>query len=259
MMIRILSILLALTWLAHDGEKEGRTGNKRYMEEQYAAAVESYEQGLASLSENAPRMLRYGLLNNLGAALLKSGNIEAAGDAFTRALASAAEATDVARTSYNAGNSAYAAKELESALTHYRTSLLADPGNEEAKFNYEFVKRQLDRQQQNQQDQGGDRSEENDQKEEEQEQENGSEEQEQEQNQRRNQDEQEQGGGQDEPEPTEQEEEQREGQAEAAQSGTELSEEQAERILDALRNDEEQLLRQVQRPKSRPRQVDKDW
>jgi hypothetical protein len=38
-----------------------------------------------------------------------------------------------------------------------------------------------------------------------------------------------------------------------------LSEEEAERILQALANEEEQLLREVQKIKGRPRRVEKDW
>ena len=38
-----------------------------------------------------------------------------------------------------------------------------------------------------------------------------------------------------------------------------LSEQEAERILQALANEEEQLLREVQKIKGRPRRVEKDW
>ena len=43
------------------------------------------------------------------------------------------------------------------------------------------------------------------------------------------------------------------------QDPTELSQEQAERILQALGDEEEQLLRQVQKLPARPRTVKKDW
>lgn len=262
LMYRIFSVLLVITWIAGDGDKEGRTGNRLYAEEQYARAAEAYQHGLAALSENAPRMLRYGLLNNLGAALLKSGDADAAGDAFSRALASAPERTDVARTSYNAGNAAFAGEDLETALEHYRQSLLADPENEDAKFNYEFVKRRLDQMQQNQPDQGGQQNNQNE-SEQERNEEDGSQNQQQDQDQDQNQpredDEEGQGGRQDEQDSEQQRNEEREGQPDAPPSGSQMSEEQAQQILDALRAEEEQLLREVQRPKSRPRQVDKDW
>lgn len=45
----------------------------------------------------------------------------------------------------------------------------------------------------------------------------------------------------------------------APQDPTELSREQAERILQALSNEEEELLRQVQKLPARPYTVEKDW
>lgn len=259
MTIRLLIFLLLLPWFAVDGDEEGRRGNEFYGQQQYALAIEAYDRGLAALSEEAPRLLRYGLLNNLGAALLKSGDAEAAGEAFTRALNAAPGPVDVARTSYNSGNASFAAQDLESALQRYRESLLADPANEDAKFNYEFVKRQLQQQQeQEQQQQQGDQQ--NDEEQEQQDQQQGDQEQEEGEQNPQQQDEQQDGGSQQEQEesPSEQEQEQ-EQQSQQQPSPNELSEEQAEQILQALQNEEEQLLRQVQRPKSRPRHVEKDW
>lgn len=253
MTIRIFLILLLLPFLAVDGDQEGRRGNKLYEEEQYQLAIEAYHRGLAELSEEAPRKLRYGLLNNLGAALLKSGDAQAAGEAFARALSAAPAPEDVARTSYNSGNTSYAAQDLEKALDHYRKSLLADPSNQDAKFNYEFVKRKLQEQQQQQQQgnqQGDQEDQQQDQQQGDQEQENGD------QNQEQQQDEPQEGDQQQDASPSEEEQER---QQQEQPSPTELSEEQAQRILQALQNEEEQLLRQVQRPKSRPREVEKDW
>ena len=272
-MIRLLFILLAFSVILNDGEKEGRRGNELYEQQQFDRAAEAYEAGLASLAEDAPRLLRYGLLNNLGAALLKSGDAQAAGEAFSNALRSASGTADVARTEYNAGNASYSSDNLEEALGHYRKSLLSDSDNEDAKYNYEFVKRQLERQQE--QDQGGGQNDEKEREESDQENEDGEQNQEsdnqeggnQEQDQDQEQQDQQEGseneqqsnGGQD-GQDAEPEQPDERGSPDTAQpSATELSEEQAERILQALQNEEEQLLRQVQRPNSRPRQVEKDW
>jgi Ca-activated chloride channel family protein len=64
-------------------------------------------------------------------------------------------------------------------------------------------------------------------------------------------------GGED-PSGDRQEEERERGQG-APEDPEELSREQALRILQALQNEEEQLLREVQKVKGRPRQVEKDW
>ena len=257
MTFRFLIVLLLLPIASGDGDDDGRRGNAFFAEGQYDLAIESYERGLAGLSADSSPLVRYGLLNNLGAALLKSGDAEAASEAFARALNSAAAPSDVARTAYNAGNASFAAQDLETALQQYRRSLMADPANEDAKFNYEFVKRRLQEQQdQQQQQQQGDQQnqDQQEQQQEDQEQQQGD----QEQEEGSQNPEQQDGGSEQEQEgsPSEQEEE-RQGQQEP--SPTDLSEAQAEQILEALQNEEEQLLRQVQRPKSRPRQVEKDW
>ncbi|MEX0747363.1 MAG: tetratricopeptide repeat protein, partial [Rhodothermales bacterium] len=153
MTVRLLVFALLLPFA--DGEKDGRRGNELYRQEQYEEAVQAYTSALAALDDSSEPWLRYALQNNLGAALLKSGDAAAASEAFGRALLSAPNLEDAARTHYNSGNAAFGKRELEQALENYRQSLLRDPDNEDAKFNYEFVKRQL-QQQQNQQQKGQD-------------------------------------------------------------------------------------------------------
>lgn len=268
MMIRLISIGVLVTLFAVDGEKDGRRGNELYAQDQFDLAAEAYESGITSLAADAPALLRYGLLNNLGAALLKAGDVERSGEVFARALDSAPEAADVARTTYNAGNAAFAASDLEAALAQYRKSLLTDPDNEDAKYNYEYVKRQLEQQQQQQQDGRQDEDQESEEQEQEdgeqepdegdQDQQGNEQEQEDETQGQEGQDEQEQdsaGEGQDELN----QEENLQSEPQAQPSPNELSEEEAQRILQALQNEEEQLLRQVQRPNSEARDVEKDW
>lgn len=243
--------------LLDDGEKDGRRGNELYEQGSYGPAVEAYRRGLAALGEDASIELRYGLQNNLGAALLKSEDAEAAGEVFSRALAAAPTPADIARTAYNAGNAAYSAEELEASLAYYRQSLLREPDNEDAKFNYEFVKRRLQQQEQQQQQQdqqqdGDDSQQEN----QDQNQSQGDQEQDQQQTDRE--DEQQQDGGNEQQQGEQPNEEQPE-QPQPQEPGEKMSDEQAQRILQALQNEEEQLLREVQRKDARPRRVEKDW
>jgi tetratricopeptide (TPR) repeat protein len=209
-----------------DAKKNGRKGNSQYTQEQYSEAITSYQNGVRSVQEEGPGAVHSGLLNNLGAALFRSGDSEQAEIAFSSAARMANTPQDLVRASYNAGNAAFTAQELETALENYRRALLSDPSNLDAKFNYEFVKRQLDQQEQN--GEGGDESEE--------------------------QNEDQQGENQENQENQDQQQEPQE-----REDPTKLSEEEAQRILQALENDEQQLLRQVQKMKTRPRRVEKDW
>ena len=249
-----------------DGEKQGRQGNAFYASEKYEEAAAAYREGLSAAdAQDLPAPLRYGLQHNLGAALHRTGDLDAAREAFDRSLALAATDADVARAAYNAGNNAFAGQQLEAALDYYRKALLADPSNEDAKFNYEFARRRL--QQQQQQQSGQNEQEQNQEQNQEQDQQDQQGQDEQQQNQQDQQqgeqEPQDQQGQDQQQQQNQQDQQQQQGEQEPQNSRqpdpTKMSEQQAERILQALQNEEERLLRQVQQPKTQPRRVEKDW
>lgn len=235
-MIRFL-LILALISLTGDDRRAGRRGNGHYQEERYKEAADAYREGLASLPDREPGVVPAGLMNNLGASLYRQGDYEGALTAFAGSSAMAGSPADEARGAYNAGNAAFRKNALEDALAQYRRALLRNPADENARFNYEFVKRKLEEQQKNQQQQ--DQPQQDQQQQDQQQQQ----EQQQEQEQQQQQEQQEQ-----------QEQQQRE-----LKSPEELSRQEAERLLEAMENDEEQLLKQMQKMKARPRRVEKDW
>lgn len=243
----ILFILLAFLIAGPgDGKKKGRQGNSLYAQEQYEEAAAMYREGIASVQDGGPGAVYSGLLNNLGAALYRSGDAEQAGIAFSSAASMALDTEDLVRASYNAGNAAYQTQQLEQSLEHYRRALLNDPSNQDAKFNYEFVKRQLEEQQQQQDQENQENQENQDQQD-----------QDGEQNEENNeQQDQQQQNSEDQGDQQQQDQQQ---QQQEREDPTQLSEEEAQRILQALENEEEQLLRQVQKMKTRPRRVEKDW
>ncbi|MDA0875404.1 MAG: hypothetical protein O3C45_10150, partial [Bacteroidetes bacterium] len=81
----IALVMAALLFGPGDGKKNGRKGNALYGQEQYAEAAAAYQEGIRSVQEGGPGAVHSGLLNNLGAALFRSGDAEQAGIAFTRA------------------------------------------------------------------------------------------------------------------------------------------------------------------------------
>lgn len=252
-MKQILVVVIAVLLLGPgDGKKKGRQGNVLYGQEQYEDAMNAYREGIDAVQDDGPGAVHSGLLNNLGAALYRTGDMEQAGIAFSSAGSMALAPEDLVRASYNAGNAAFQAEQLEQALEHYRRALLNDPSNADAKFNYEFAKRRLEEQQQ--QDQQQDQQDENQENQENQDQQDqeGEQDQENQQEQEQQQNSEDPGQQQDQQQEQQQEQEQRE-------DPTQLSEEEAQRILQALENEEEQLLRQVQKMKTRPRRVEKDW
>lgn len=241
--MRILILILALAFFGPgDGKKKGRRANALYERDQFIEAAGLFRDGIFDIQENGPGSVHAGLLNNLGASLFRQGEYEQAAAAFSGSFRMSPTVEESVRANYNAGNALAMQQELQGALDHYRSALLSDPDDENAKFNYEFVKRQLEERQQDQnqdseqqQDQNQDNSEQNEQ----QDNSESNDQQEQDQQPPENQD------------PSESEQQQR--------NPEELSPEEAQRILQALENEEEQLLRQIQKMKTRPRRVEKDW
>lgn len=262
MKLSTLVVLLLLPQVLPGGDaaKEGRRGNTLYESDLYSEAATAYRAGLATYdADDRPDAVYYGLQNNLGAALYRQQDWTAAAEAFVGARDAALTPADHARAAYNAGNTAFQQQEFEAALDHYRDALLADPSNQDAKFNYELVKRRT-REEDQQQQEGDDQNENQDDQNEEQQnqdpQQNGEQDEQQEEQQQDGQ----QDGQQDQQQQEQQEPQQEEPQQQPPPDPQEaLSREQAERILQALEIEEEQLLREVQKIKGRPRRVQKDW
>lgn len=140
-MIGRILIFLVLGLFADDGADEGRRGNALYRQGAYAEAAQAYRTGLDG-RDGAADAITSALWNNLGMALYRAEDLSGARGAFERALATAPSTSDSVRALYNAGNAAFAQDSLDAALDRYRRALLNDPSHENARYNYEYVKRQ---------------------------------------------------------------------------------------------------------------------
>ncbi|NBC18165.1 MAG: hypothetical protein GVY18_12715 [Bacteroidetes bacterium] len=256
-MLRWLLLAILLISLPGDGAREGRKGNGLYEMEQYEQAAEQYRAGLAYYDQQVKGGVPAGLLNNLGAALHQLEEYDQAQIAFTQAALAATTDEGRVRAAYNTGNNAAALGDVEFALAAYREALLTDPTNADAKFNYEFLKRQQ-RQQQQQQGSGQDQQQDEGQEQQQQDQQEGQQPND-EQQQDGEQGEQEQPSDAQDEQPGEQQEPGQGERQQEPQRGEQLSRQQAQRILQALQVEEEKLLREVQKAKVRPRRVEKDW
>ncbi|MCG8429739.1 MAG: VWA domain-containing protein [Candidatus Omnitrophica bacterium] len=125
-------------------------GNSLYNKARYDQALEVYRQGIEQSPES--EVLHF----NAGAAAYKNGEYQAAGASFERVLLSDDERLE-ADARYNLGGARYmagralkeedisqAVASLEEALSYYKGALEFDHRDEDARFNYEFVKRELD-------------------------------------------------------------------------------------------------------------------
>ncbi len=237
--MQVLTVVLVLFQVAPDtsAQAQGWQGNLYLQNNQHQEAQAAYEQGLDVYRDGRTRdRIYYGLQNNLGLALHGQGAHEQAQAAFGGAaeVAEAAQrAEDASWARYNAGNSSFGAQANDTALEFYRQALLSNPQNEDARFNYEYVKRLQPPEQEQEQEP-------------------------QDQEQQQDQGEQEQEQQQDQGQEQEQEQQEEEQQQDQPQDAP-MSRAEAERILQALENEEKELMREMQEPKGRPRRVTKDW
>lgn len=138
-------------------EDLGRKGNQLYSEGKYREAADAYLAGLEQLKEDASAAVRAAFLNNLGAALYRLDVFDGSQSNFIQSFSASDIDRDRTRAAYNAGNAAYRQENLKAALSFYKQALLADPTNESARFNYEFIARRLENDQESPQQQSENR------------------------------------------------------------------------------------------------------
>jgi Ca-activated chloride channel family protein len=250
-------------------------GNRLFKQGKYDEAISKYGEVLVNDPDSA-------LLNfNMGDANYKAGKYTEAINSFARVRAGDDEPKRIAKVAYNVGNAQYrlaAAAEAEKpedalkgyagALAAYRRALGADPTDQDAKFNYEFVSKKLEdlkkkveeqKQQQDQDQQKSEQQQEQQQKQDEQQQEQKDQQQQQQQQaqQDQNGDEQKQQEQQqaaqqqqeEEKKDAEQRAAQAAGSAEGGEKKDQMSQQEATAVIDTAKNDElqpDEFARQVQ-------------
>ena len=132
-------------------KKEVKRGNLLYNKARFEDALKQYEEALADSPDSD-------IVNfNLGAALYKIQDYGRAIGHFERSLVSQDESLEQ-MASYNLGNAKYkygianedkalpmAVALLKEALHYYEHAFGLDPDDKDARYNYEFVKKELER------------------------------------------------------------------------------------------------------------------
>ena len=123
-----------------------RRGNRAYDRGRYEVGIERYTRAI----EAAPGT--WEAIYDLGNALAAAERYDKAAETLRAAAADTLRsADDRAEAYFNLGNVQLAQQKLQDALESYKSSLRMNPSDEEAKYNYVYVKRLLD----NQNDGGG--------------------------------------------------------------------------------------------------------
>jgi len=230
----LLSSVLSVS--ADDFADLATRGNKAYHEGDYQKALDYYHQAEVERPENPE--LDY----NVGSALYQAEKYEEAIEKFQNSL-STENIQKVADAHYNLGNVQYRTGDYQNAILSYQNSLELNPEDLDAKYNLELARKMLKEQmkpeEQDQQQQDKDQQQQDQQKQDEEQEEKQDEQQSQpEENQEQQEDNQQQ-----QPQPDE----------------NEMTKEDAERILNALQDDERDIQKDQERFKVRGTYRGNDW
>lgn len=204
------------------GRAEVREGNRLYEEGRFDEAHQRYLEALRE-DPNSP-IIRF----NEGNALYQTEEFQRALDAY-RLAAETGDERLKAQAWYNLGNVLYRQQELGESIEAYKESLRLDPDDSDAKHNLELALQQLQQQQQQEQEQDQQNEQQN-------------QDQQDQQQQQEEQDEQEDQEQQQQSSENSEEEEQQEQQQQ--QQPSEMSREEAERLLQAIDENPEEINRQ---------------
>lgn len=222
--------LLLLTeglW-AQSPRKRIREGNELYAEKKYDQALNRYQDALLSVPEN--RRIQFNVAN----ALYQKKKYEEAMKEFQKVVGTE-ELPLEEQTYFNMGNTLFRLGKLPESILAYQQALKIDPNDMDAKYNLEYVRRIL---KQNAEKQPTDQSQ---------------------PSQMKSQpSEEEKEEGEQNPEDQKQAEEQQASPQEKMDEDK-MSREEAERILNALKNDEKDLQKKRKAQVSGKARIKKDW
>lgn len=256
--IMSLACLFLIGWIdpATDKNEEGR---QHYNEGEYGEAISKFTDAQLHLPESDS--LNFNIANTH----YKVGKLPEAEKSY-KGILDSKDVTLKAKANYNMGNTMYKQGKFNEALDFYKKAIkLTDKESgvngdeikgvrEDAKYNYEFVQKKMEEMKKEQQER--------------------EEKEEQEKQDQEKPDDQKQGEGQEEKKPDQQEQQQQEKEQEKQDKGTqeneespsqpyekkEMTKEEAERILDALRQSE-RSAREMQEKQDKPAgfMIEKNW
>lgn len=245
----LCAVLFAVAGYAQKEKKYVREGNKLYEDGNFSEAEVQYRKALAEDPKS------YKGKFNLGDAMYEQKNFEESGKLFNELTESGASNEVKSSAFYNKGNSLMSASKYQEAIDAYKDALRRNPDDQDAKYNLEYARKKLKEQQQQQQqnqdqDQNKDQNKDQDKQDKNKDQQDKKDDQNQDQNQKDQQQQQNQDKNQ-------QNQDQKQ-----EQQPQQISKEDAQRMMEALKNDEKQTLQKLQEQKAKAvkaKSSDIDW
>ncbi len=219
LILTAILLLLPLFAYSQDEKKFIRQGNREYEKSKYAESEVSYRRAIDKNNESPDAVF------NAGDALYKQNKFEDAGKQFAENHDMNDDSKKKSASMYNLGNSLLMSDKVNESIDAYKRSLRLNPDNMEAKYNLAYAQdllREQQQQQQQQQDQQNNDQDKDQQKQQDKKDNNSDNQQQQQQDQQKEQQQQQQG----------------------------ISKEDAERVLNALANDEKNVQEKVKLAKA---------
>ena len=244
-MIRVwlaLLILIMATASSATPRAETKRGNKAAQDSLADDAMLHYKQALEQKGDSSV------ILYDLGNLMYQGKQFEPAEKSYLSSIDPNSPVEDQAAAFYNLGNTYFESQKYDKAAQAYVEALKRTPTDAEAKYNLELARRMLQQQQQQQK-----------QDQQKQDQDQNKQDQQQQQQPQQDQDKKEEEKQQQDQQQQQQDQQQQEQQAQP-QRAKQMSPEEAERILNALLQNEQDALKQAKKVKvqSRPKR-EKDW
>lgn len=240
--VLILILFLVQTVLA-DFIGTVKKGNEAYQKKDYKTALEQYRAAEAD-NPTSPE-LDY----NIGTALVNDGAYEEAIDKLQKALRTQDISVE-ASAHYNMGNTYFRMNNYQNAIKEFEEALKLNPQDMDAKFNLELTRKKLKEQMKPQQDPNNQNKSDSTQQ------------QQQQQDQQNKQDQQNQDKqDQQQQDQSQQDQQKQKDQQQQAQTGQpkQMTKEDAERILNALKDDEQDIQKKIRRNVQAGEYSGRDW
>lgn len=185
---------------------------------------------------------------NLGDAYYKQQRYDEAREAFSTFAATGEDSPQASKAFYNLGNTLFQAGKLEESIEAYKQALRFDPSDNDARHNLELARKKKKEEEKKDQDK--------DQKNKDQK--NDKQDKQQNQNQQKQDQQDQQDKQQQQQQPQDQQQQQQQPQPQKAQQN-QIPKDQAERILEALRNSEKEIQKQIRKREGVRIKTEKDW
>ena len=228
-----LVFLLPLIAKAQQEKKYVKEGNKNYQDKKYDDAEKNYKQAL-SKNKNS-----YKANFNLGDAYYKQGKYKEAAEQFQNITHIASSKDTLAKAYHNLGNSLLKAKQYQESVDAYKNALKNNPNDADTRYNLACAQQYLKQQQQQQQKKQDKKDDKKDKKDQD----------------KKDKDKKDQDKKDD------QKKDQKQDQQKQEQDKNQISKQDAQRLLDALQNDEKNLQDKLKKgkPAGVRTPIEKDW